>query len=394
MEKVESANGLRLKIIGYVSLTFIGYFCIGLPLAVLPVYIHKTLGYSEIVSGVVISLQYFVTFLLRGYGGKIVDRQGPKLAVKLSMGAFVLSGIFLFFSFRLVALPWLSLLIMIFSRLTTGIGEGLIGASPINWAMLVVGRNHTATAISYNGIVSYGALAVGAPLGVISARYLQPESLAVFTVLLGVGGFFYSLTKPEIKQTHEEDHSNLLPFFKVLRLVMPYGLCLGLAGIGFGGLSNFITLYFDYYHWENAALCLTIFSIPFIFGRMFFSQYINIYGGLKVGLASVVTELLGMLLLFLAQSPEMAMVGSAVAGLGFSLVFPAFGVIAVGSAPVSSSGTALAGYGLFMDFSLGLTGPLAGASIHIFGMPYLFAFCSLMVLVAIVLNVKFLKQKK
>lgn len=87
------------------------------------------------------------------------------------------------------------------------------------------------------------------------------------------------------------------------------------------------------------------------------------------------------------------MLGSAVAGLGFSLVFPAFGVIAVKSAPASSAGTALAGYGLFIDISLGVTGPLAGASIHLFGMPYLFAFCSAMVVAALILNLKFLKRQ-
>ncbi len=394
MEKVENSNSLKLKIISFVALTFIGYLCIGFPLAVLPIYIHKTLGFSELITGVAISIQYLTTFFFRGYGGKIVDRQGPKLAVKISMSAFAISGVFLLLSFRLSSIPLLGLIILMFSRLITGIGEGLIGASPINWAMLVVGDKHTATAISFNGIASYGALAIGAPLGVISTHYLGIESLAIFSVIMGVTGLYYSLRKPDVKQKHSNDSSKLLPFFTVFRIVLPYGLCLGLAGIGFGGISNFITLYFDFYHWGNAALCLTLFSIPFIIARVFFAKYIDIYGGLKVGLMSVITELIGLMLIFFATTPTMAILGSAISGLGFSLVFPAFGVVAVNRAPSSSAGIALAGYGLFIDISLGVTGPLAGASIRFFGMPYLFAFCSVMVGIALILNLRFLTRNK
>ncbi len=394
MGSIENSNGIKLKIISFVALTFIGYLCIGFPLAVLPIYIHKTLGYSELITGIAISIQYLTTFFFRGYGGKIVDKQGPKLAVKLSMSAFAISGLFLFLSFRLSSIPLLSLIIMMFSRLIIGIGEGFIGASPINWAILVVGDKHTATAISFSGVASYGALAIGAPIGVICTQYLSIESLAIFSVILGIIGFFYCLKKPDLKQKNSGDSTQLLPFFKVLRIVLPYGLCLGLAGIGFGGISNFITLYFDYYHWENAALCLTLFSIPFIIGRIFFSKYIDIYGGLKVGLMSVLAELIGLIVIFFASTPTIAMLGSAICGLGFSLVFPAFGVVAVNSAPASSAGTALAGYGLFIDISLGVTGPLAGASIRFFGMPYLFAFCSVMVGIALVLNLSFFNRTK
>jgi hypothetical protein len=47
----------------------------------------------------------------------------------------------------------------------TGCAEGMIGASPINWAIMAVGEKHTAKIISYNGVACYGALAIGASLG-------------------------------------------------------------------------------------------------------------------------------------------------------------------------------------------------------------------------------------
>jgi predicted MFS family arabinose efflux permease len=43
----------------------------------------------------------------------------------------------------------------------------LIGVGTISWCMGQVGAEHTARSISWNGIASYGAIAIGAPLGVV-----------------------------------------------------------------------------------------------------------------------------------------------------------------------------------------------------------------------------------
>lgn len=383
LEEKYALKSVNLRIAGYVFLSFIGYFCIGLPLAILPIYIHKSLGYSEVVSGVVISLQYLTTFVMRGYAGKVVDTHGPKLAVKISMSGFIISGILLVFSFLYASTPWLSLLILAITRLITGCAEGFIGASPINWAMLNVGSRHTATAISFNGIASYGALAVGAPLGVFLQQMWGLQSISFMIILAGLFGLFYTLPKKAAKTTAVVEEQ--LSFKKILALVAPFGISLGLAGIGFGGISNFITLYYDYFNWSHAALCLTVFSILFIFGRLFFHQYIDKYGGMKVALICVFTEMVGLIILFLAGTQEVALIGAAITGLGFSLVFPALGVEAVRRAPAAYAGAALAGYGLFIDISLGLTGPMAGGVIKLFGMPYLFAYCSLMLVICLIL---------
>lgn len=66
-----------------------------------------------------------------------------------------------------------------------------------NWAMLVAGNEHTTTAISYNGIACYGALAVGAPLGVILSKNLEMEHIAIAIVITALLGLIYtSYLKP------------------------------------------------------------------------------------------------------------------------------------------------------------------------------------------------------
>jgi len=362
---------VRLTILGFVAFTFIGYFTIGLALAVLPVFIHQQLGYNAMVAGVVISLQYVTTFLFRGYAGNIVDKRGPRPAVLRGMVGFAGSGILLFVAYLLRHIPALSLGVLVATRLLTGFGEGLLGASPINWALLATGDEYTAKAISYNGIASYGALAVGAPCGVIMERTLGLGSIGILIVAIGVMGFFFAKNKRPLKgKVNKDRHS----FLSVLKKVSPYGVCLALGGLGFGSISTFITLYYNYAGWQGAVLSLSAFSILFIIGRLLFESFINTYGGLPTAIVCLVTEALGLCILWLATTPHMAMTGAGIAGLGFSLVFPSLGVEAVKRVPASNKGAALAGYGLFIDLSLFITGPLIGAVAGSFGMRYIYAF--------------------
>ena len=100
------------------------------------------------------------------------------------------------------------------------------------------------------------------------------------------------------------------------------------------------------------------------------------------------------MILWLAHSPQIALIGAGVAGLGFSLVFPALGVEAVKLVPASNQGAAIGGYGLFIDISLGITGPLIGAVASRFGMMYIFPFSMVMVLIGLLLAIRIYYRHK
>ncbi|WP_354301252.1 MFS transporter [Pedobacter sp. UYP1] len=386
-----SSSKVRLTITKFVTFTFLGYFTIGLSLAVLPVFIHQQLGYSPMIAGIVISLQYVTTFLFRGYAGNIVDKKGPKPAVLIGMGGFAISGILLFAAYHFKDIPALSLGILVLTRFVTGFGEGLIGASPVNWAIIAVGDQHTGKAISFNGIASYGALAVGAPLGVILHNAYGIGSIGILIIIVGIAGFFYARSQQAMKGDQKEPRQ---PFLKVLKTVSPYGICLALGGLGFGTISTFITLYYASLNWAGAVLCLSVFSLLFIVGRLIFGHSIEKYGGMKTAIACLALESAGLFILSLATTPHLALVGAGIAGLGFSLIFPALGVEAVKLVPASNKGAALGGYGLFIDLSLGITGPLVGAVASHFGMLYIFPFSMTVVFIGFVMAVLIHYQQK
>jgi MFS family permease len=391
MQLSSSSTNVSLTITSFVAFTFIGYFTIGLALAVLPVFIHQELGFSALIAGIVISVQYITTFILRGYAGSIVDKRGPKPAVLLGMIGFSLSGVLLVIAYLVRATPAISLTILIITRLMTGFAEGLIGASPVNWAIFAVGDQHTAKAISYNGIASYGALAAGAPLGVILHNQFGIGSIGVLIILVGLIGLWYAKSKIALKGNSKAPRKS---FLQVLKTVAPYGICLALGGLGFGTISTFITLYYAYFNWTGAVLCLSVFSLLFILGRIIFSRSIDVRGGMQTAIYCLAIESIGLFILWQANTPHLALVGAGIAGLGFSLVFPALGVEAVKLVPDSNKGAALGGYGLFIDMSLGITGPLVGGVASHFGMAYIFPFSMVMVFVGFLLAMFIYSRQK
>ncbi len=381
---IEKSKNFSYSIISYVFFTFIGYFIIGLSLSVLPIFISKGLGFSMLIAGIVISLQYIMTFLMRAYSGKIIDSKGPKPAVLVSMLSFSFTGLVLLMAYYFRFSPMISLLFLIITRLFTGGAEGMVGASPINWAIMTFGEKHTAKIISYNGVACYGALALGASLGVTIVKYFNFYGLGILIVILGLIGFFVARTKENKtgKHSSEEEQKS---FWNVLGKVAPFGLCLALGGLGFATISTFITLYYDYYHWQNGAMCLSVFGILFVAGRLVFSNAINRFGGINVAIASLAVETLGLTIISISYHPYFALIGAGITGLGFSLIFPALGVMAMKTVPSSNQGSALAGYGLFIDISLGITGPLIGGVADAFGLPYIFPFSIGIVMLGLVL---------
>jgi MFS family permease len=360
-----------LQIIPVVFFTFVCYLTIGIPLAVLPGYVHHDLGFSAVVAGLAISVQYLATLASRALAGRSADTLGPKKTVSNGLIACGASGVGLLLAALTGHWPALSLTLLVVSRLVLGFGESLCGTGAILWGIGRVGTANNARVISWNGIATYGALAVGAPLGVVIARDIGFTALGVAVIALAAAGFALARLVPAVPLVHGER----LSYRSVFKRVLPHGLGLALGSVGFGSIATFITLFYAARHWPNAALSLTLFGTMFIGARLLFANTIQAYGGFRVAIVSFSLECAGLLMLWVAPVPHVALAGAALTGFGFALVFPALGVEAVGLVPPASRGAALSAYSVFLDLSLGVTGPLAGyiAGEFGYGSVYLFA---------------------
>ncbi|RDK00690.1 MFS transporter [Paraburkholderia lacunae] len=371
-----------MQIIPVVFFTFLCYLTIGIPLAVLPGYVHDDLGYSAVLAGAAISVQYLATLASRPLAGRTADTLGPKRTVTIGLLGCGASGIFLLLAVLCAHWPVLSLVLLVCSRLLLGFGESLCGTGAILWGIGRVGTSNNARVISWNGIATYGALAVGAPLGVAIAHTVGFAALGILVILLAALGFYLARPIAPVPIVHGERMS----YRSVFTRVLPHGIGLALGSAGFGSIATFITLFYAARHWPNAALSLTVFGTLFIGSRLLFANTIKTYGGFRVAIASFSCECVGLLMLWLAPEPHIALAGAALTGFGFALVFPALGVEAVGLVPPASRGAALSAYSVFLDLSLGITGPLAGYIAGEFGYGSVFLFAAVAAAAAVGLS--------
>ncbi len=336
---------------------FIGFLTIGIQMPVLPLHLHQTLGLGTLVIGLVIGLQFVVALLSRAWAGNLADLRGAKRAVLAGCLFTAASGLVYAASLAFVAAPITSTWIVVAGRVLLALGESLIATGALSWSLGLVGPKNAGQVMVWIGSAIYGAYAIGAPLGVaVNARWgfmgIAVAVTAVALLALALASGVAGVAPSAARRT---------PFYKVLGAVLWPGVGLALSSVGFGLITAFIALLFAAKQWGNASLAFTAFGLAFIGARVLFGHLPDKLGGAKVALVSVAVEAVGQLLIWGADGAPLAYLGAALTGLGYSLAFPGFGVEAVRRAPPQTRGLAMGAYVAFMDISLGVTSPLAGA---------------------------------
>lgn len=286
--------------------------------------------------------------------------------------------------------PLISLLLLCLGRVILGIGQSFAGTGSTLWGVGVVGSLHIGRVISWNGIVTYGAMAMGAPLGVLCYSHIGLSGLAGVIMAVALVAILCALPRAAVKAAK----GKAMSFRAVLGRVWPYGMALALASAGFGVIATFITLFYDAKGWDGAAFALTLFSCAFVGARLLFPNAINRLGGLNVAMLCFSVEVIGLLLVGFADTPMMAKIGTFLTGAGFSLVFPALGVVAVKAVPQHNQGSALATYTVFMDLSLGVSGPLAGLLMAWTGIAMIYLAAAGLVMAALLLGWRLKKRPR
>src|ERR1700689_4745793 len=147
-----ATRGRTWRLAGYVYFTFICYVSIGLPLAVLPPFVHLRMGYSAVLAGLAISIQYIATLASRPWAGRISDHLGAKVSVLWGMACCTVSGPFLIGAAAFHSVHWISFAVLVVSRLVLGVGESLGSTGAPLWGITSAGQEHTAKVIGLNRI--------------------------------------------------------------------------------------------------------------------------------------------------------------------------------------------------------------------------------------------------
>jgi MFS family permease len=370
-----------MTLLPIVAAVFVAYLVIGIALPVLPLHVHQRLGLGTFVVGLVAGSQFGASLLSRLWAGHQSDTRGAKRAVVVGLVAASASGLLYLLSLAFIAKPVLSVTVLLLGRALLGGAESFIVMGAMGWGLALTGTQNTGKVMSWVGIAMYAAFAIGAPLGTaLYARY-GFASVGVATAIVPLVTLVLVATLRAVPPSSASQVR--VPFSRVLGAVWLPGLGLALSSVGYGSITTFIVLLFAQRGWSDAWIALTVASGVFMFGRVLFGHLPDKVGGPKVAIISVLIEAAGQGLVWFASSPAMIFAGAALAGFGYALVYPAFGVEAARRSPPESRGLAMGAYTACLDLALGIASPALGLIANAAGLEAVFLTSTLIVLCAV-----------
>ncbi len=386
MDTQRNVHGSVTRLLPIMGVVFMAFLIIGLAMPVLPLHVHQGLGLSTFVVGLVAGSQFAASLVSRVWAGRHADIRGAKHAVVTGLLVAAAAGFLYLLSLRFVSEPEISVTVLLLGRALLGAGESFIITGAQSWGLALSGAQNTGKVLAWMGTAMYAAFALGAPVGTVLYTGYGFAAIALATTLVPLATLLLVGPMRRVAPT-----ARIRPAFtKVIAAVWVPGLGLALSSIGFGAITAFVALLFAARGW-TVWPAFTAFAVSFILARVFFGHLADRVGGAKVALICVLIEAAGQALIWLAPWSAMALIGAALTGFGYSLVYPGFGVEAVRGAPPQNRGLAMGAYTAFLDVTLALASPALGLIAGAAGLGAVFLASTLSVLCAAAIAMRLLR---
>jgi MFS family permease len=337
-----------LSFAGVFAATFCGLVAIGSVLPVLPRYIHGPLDSGNLAVGVVIGSYAITGLLLRPVAGRLADTRGRK--------PMVLAGAVLVTIGGLLYLPNLGIAGLIAARLVLGAGEGTVYTAGSAWIVDLAPPERRGRVLGLYGLAVWGGLSVGPLLGQVILDQGGYHAVWIFAAAMPALGALIAVTArdPFVPRAHAEPHPLIAP-----EAVGP-GFAIALASFGYAAVATFIVLHLEARGVGHGATVFGAFAAMIVLTRLVIGDLPDRVGATPVAVAATLGEAAGLVLIAVAHSLPVALLGGLAMGAAFSLLNPSLMLIALGRVSESARGAAMGTYTAFFDAGVGLGAPLAG----------------------------------
>jgi len=374
-----TTKSVGILLVPVMSAVLAGFLIIGIALPVLPLHVQQDLGFGTFVVGLVAGSQFAASLFSRVWAGSFADTKGAKRAVVTGLVVAAASGFLYLLSLAFIGSPTTSVIILLLGRALLGGAESCIITGGVSWGLARVEPANAGKVIAWVGTAMFAALAVGGPIGAMLYAVNGFAAIALVTMLLPLAVLVLLWRLPGIKPATTRSSSTSR---HVAGTVWLPGLGAAFSSIGYGAILAFSSLLVSEHGWHPFWLPFSAFGVALILARVLLGHLPDQRGGARIALLFVLVEAAGLALIWLARGTLMATAGAALAGFGYSLVYPGFGVEAVRGVSPENRGLAMGLYTVFLDVALGFGSPALGLVADLAGLQAVFMASAVVVLVA------------
>ncbi|WP_075657442.1 MFS transporter [Pseudochrobactrum sp. B5] len=356
-KRSDPSRSVFVTLLPIMAAVLAGFVIIGLALPVLPLHVHDDLGFGTFVVGLVAGAQFAASLISRVWAGSFSDKYGAKRGVVTGLFAAAVSGLLYLLSLAFVSLPVVSVAILLIGRALLGGAESFIITGGVSWGLGLVDKEHAGKVIAWVGTAMFAAMAFGGPFGTMMFESYGFASISLVTTLLPLAVLLGLIRMPAVPPHPHKAQSALK---SVMGSVWLPGLGAATASIGYCAILAFSSLFYSQQNWQPIWMAFTAFGAALIVARLIAGHLPDKFGGARVALIFVLVLTVGLVLMWLATNAVIASVGAAVAGFGYSLVYPGLGVEAVRGTSPENRGLAMGIYTAFLDVAMAVGSPALG----------------------------------
>jgi predicted MFS family arabinose efflux permease len=202
--------------------------------------------------------------------------------------------------------------VLLLGRALLGGAESFVVTGALAWGIAVAAPGESGRVIAWIGVAMYAAFAIGAPMG--SLFYAWDGFAAVGVATLVVPALAWPLLPRVAGGVTAPQPARSRGTAATLRAVWKPGVGLALSSLGFAAVTTFIALLFVSRGWAPNWAGFSAFAAAFVAARVVGAHLPDRRGGARVAFYSVLVEVLGLIVVALAPSPSVAMVGAGLAG--------------------------------------------------------------------------------
>ena len=334
--------------------TLFQFISLGVFLVTIPLLVTEELGGSRRAAGLAVGAFAVTALLARPWVGQQLDRRGRKPFVVAAPIVLIVSSIGLSVAPNLIAVIGL--------RLFQGVAAAGFYTGAATMATDLGGEHRRAQFIAQLSLFLYGGFTVGPALAEwLIDNYGFDWAWVASGASAALSLAFLTLV-PESAPARVLDGARPAGRMRILHpaAIGPGAVLLGCA-VGYSSITAFSALFAREIGMKSSGAMFAAFAVTILGVRLISGRLADRYGRFRVAFPGLLAAAVGLAVLATVPAPALALVGVAVYGAGFALVFPALMALAADRAPEEERGSALGTFTAFFDVATATSGALIGA---------------------------------